>query len=160
VLHVALVEPEIPWNTGNAGRTCVALGARLHLVRPLGFSLSDRQVRRSGVDYWEHVQPQLHENFEAFERVLPSMGSPLFFSADAERTLDEVEIAADAVFLFGKESVGFDPGVRERYRDRLVRLPMRDPRVRSINLSTCVGIVLYEALRRISGNAAAGDSDA
>jgi len=146
--HVALIEPEIPWNTGNAGRTCLAAGAQLHLVGPLGFSLEQKRVRRAGVDYWEHVSPAVHKDFAAFERVLPDLGEPFFLSADAERTIYEVAIPQNAVFLFGKESVGFDEDLRERYRDKLVRIPQFDDRVRSINLSTCVGIVLYEAVRR------------
>ena len=148
MIHVVLIEPEIPWNTGNAGRTCLAAGARLHLVGPLGFSLDEKHVRRAGVDYWEHVSPVLHDDFASFERVLPDLGEPLFFSAEAERTLYEADIAENAVFLFGRESVGFDDSVRERYRDKLVRLPQFDDRVRSINVSTCVGIALYEAVRR------------
>ena len=149
MIHVALVEPEIPWNTGNVGRTCLAAGARLHLVRPFPFSLSEREVRRAGLDYWEHVRPTVHESFAAFERALPELGAPLLFSAQAERTLFDVEIPERVVMVFGKESVGLDAGIRSRYADRLVRLPMFDERVRSINVSTAVGIALYEALRRI-----------
>jgi len=148
VLHVVLVEPEIPWNAGNAGRTCLAAGARLHLVRPLGFSLAERRVRRAGLDYWEHVDPVVHESFAAFEAELPRLGAPLFLSAEGRESIFDAEIANDAVFVFGGEGNGLAPAVRERYRDRLVRLPMLDPRVRSLNVSTAVGIVLYEALRR------------
>ncbi len=148
MLHVVLVEPEIPWNTGNAGRTCLAAGARLHLVKPLGFSLEERQVRRAGVDYWEHVDPIVHESFEAFERALPALGTPLLFTGEAERTLFEADFGADTVFVFGRESVGFSKDVRARHRDHLVRIPQFDDRVRSINVSTCVGIALYEAIRR------------
>ena len=150
MLHVALIEPEIAWNTGNLGRTCLAAGARLHLVEPLGFSLDEKQVRRAGLDYWKHVDPVVHGSFEAFERVLPDLGEAWFFSADADRTLYEVEIGDPAVFVFGKESVGFSAAIRERYRDRMVRLPVLDDRVRSLNLSTAAGIALYEALRRRS----------
>jgi len=150
MLHVVLVEPEIAWNTGNVGRTCLAAGARLHLVAPLGFSLDEKRVRRAGVDYWKHVDPVLHADFDAFETALPSLGGAWFFSADAERTLYEVEIEDPAVFVFGKESAGFAPEIRERYRDRMVRLPVLDDRVRSLNLSTCAGIALYEALRQRS----------
>lgn len=148
MLHVAFVEPEIAWNTGNAARTCLAAGARLHLVEPLGFSLDEKQVRRAGLDYWQYADPVVHPDFEAFEDALPDLGDALFFSADAKRTLYEVEIPKRAVFVFGRESVGFDPTIRQRYRDRLVRLPVLDSRVRSLNLSTCAGIALYEALRR------------
>ena len=156
MIHVALIEPEIPWNSGNAGRTCLAFGAQLHLVGPLGFSLDDKQVRRAGLDYWKHVAPVVHEDFETFANALPSLGTAFFLSADAGRTLPDTDLPGDgedAVFVFGRESVGFSAHIRERYADRLVRIPQRDGRVRSINLSTCVGIVLYEAARqRTSGN--------
>jgi tRNA (cytidine/uridine-2'-O-)-methyltransferase len=148
VLHVVLVEPEIHWNTGNAGRTCLAAGAQLHLVEPLGFSLDDREVRRAGLDYWPRVRPRLWPSFRAFEAALPSLGEPFLLSADAGRGLWSLTLPLDAVFVFGRESVGFSPEIRERYQERLVALPMRDPELRSLNLSTCVGIVLYEALRQ------------
>jgi tRNA (cytidine/uridine-2'-O-)-methyltransferase len=148
MLHVVLVEPEIPWNTGNAGRTCLAAGARLHLVKPLGFHLGERWLRRAGLDYWEHVEPVVHDSFEAFEVVLPGLGLPFFMSADGPGNLFEMEIPPDAVFVFGSESRGFRGHVRDRYFDRLVRLPIADARVRSLNLSTAVGIAVYEALRR------------
>lgn len=146
--HVVLVEPEIHWNTGNAGRTCLAAGARLHLVRPLGFSLDEKAVRRAGLDYWARVRPTVYADFAAFERVLPDLGAPFLLTADADRTLYETPLPPNAVFVFGKESTGLAPEIRARYADRLVRLPVLDPAVRSLNLSTCVGIVLYEALRR------------
>lgn len=148
VHRVVLVHPEIAWNTGNAGRTCLAAGAQLHLVEPLGFSLSEKQVRRAGLDYWEFVAPVVHESLEAFEAALPSLGTPLLLCADAKVSLFDVQIPEQAVFVFGKESVGLPATFRARYPQRQVRLPTRDSRVRSLNLSTAVGIVLYEALRR------------
>ena len=148
MLHVVLVEPEIPWNTGNAGRTCLAAGAKLHLVKPLGFHLGERWLRRAGLDYWEHVEPVVHDSFAAFEALLPKLGVPFFMTAEGPGNLYEMEIPDEAVFVFGSESKGLPPAARERYRDRLVRLPIVDPRARSLNLSTAVGITLYEALRR------------
>ena len=142
------MHPEIPWNTGNAGRSCLAAGARLHLVEPLGFSVDEKAVRRAGVDYWARVDPVVHASWDAFEERLPALGEPLFFSADAERTLWDAPIAENAVFVFGRESDGLPAELRARWRDRLVRLPVESPHVRSINVSTCVGIALYEALRR------------
>ena len=147
-LHVALVEPEIHWNTGNAGRTCLAAGARLHLVEPLGFSLDEREVRRAGLDYWERVSPRVWPSWDAFEAELPQLGEPFLASPDAERDLWQVRYPERTVLVFGRESVGFPPALRERYRDRLVRLPMRDPALRSLNVSTCVGVFLYEVLRQ------------
>ena len=147
-LHVALVEPEIHWNTGNAGRTCLAAGARLHLVEPLGFSLDEREVRRAGLDYWERVDPRVWPSWAAFEAALPQLGEPFFASPDAERDIWQVRYPERTVLVFGRESVGFPDALRERYRDRLVRLPMHDPALRSLNVSTCVGIFLYEVLRQ------------
>jgi len=148
VLHVVLVEPEIPWNTGNAGRSCLAAGAQLHLVKPLGFSLEEKRLRRAGLDYWRHVAPRVHESFADFEKELPQLGAPFLFTADAPRTLYEVEFPADAVFLFGRESDGFEGPIRDRYAEHAVRLPIDSPHVRSLNLSTCVGIAVYEFARR------------
>jgi tRNA (cytidine/uridine-2'-O-)-methyltransferase len=147
-LHVALVEPEIHWNTGNAGRTCLAAGAALHLVEPLGFSLDEREVRRAGLDYWERVHPRVWPSWEAFEAALPQLGEPFFASPDAERDLWHVRYPERTVLVFGRESVGFPSPLRERHRDRLVRLPMHDPALRSLNVSTCVGVFLYEVLRQ------------
>jgi len=147
-LHVALVEPEIHWNTGNAGRTCLGAGARLHLVEPLGFSLEEREVRRAGLDYWERVDPRVWPSWDAFEAALPQLGEPFLASPDAGRDLWDVPFPDRTVLVFGRESVGFPAALRDRYRDRLVRLPMRDPALRSLNVSTCVGIVLYEVLRQ------------
>ncbi len=156
LLHLVLVQPEIPWNTGNAGRTSLAVGARLHLVCPLGFSMTESQLRRAGLDYWTHVNPLVHRDFAAFERTLPQLGKPLLFSAEAERSLFDVKLPVDVVFLFGRESDGFPPSIRERYADAAVSLPVLDPRVRSLNLSTCVGIGAYEYVRQCGVRAPAG----
>jgi tRNA (cytidine/uridine-2'-O-)-methyltransferase len=147
-LHVALAEPEIHWNTGNAGRSCLAAGAQLHLVAPLGFSLDEREVRRAGLDYWERVAPRLWPDWPAFEAALPGLGEPFFASPDAPRELWDVRYPEKTVLVFGRESVGFPTEVRERYRERLVRLPMLDPGLRSLNVSTCVGILVFEVLRQ------------
>jgi len=147
-LHVVLVEPEIHWNTGNIGRTCLAVGAKLHLVAPLGFSLEEKQVRRAGLDYWDRVVPVVWDDFAAFERELPTLGTPFFFSPEAPRTLWDVDYGTRPVLVFGRETRGFDPAIRERYRDHLVSIPVRDDSVRSLNLSNCVSIAAYEVLRR------------
>lgn len=150
-LHVVLVEPEIHWNTGNAGRTCLAAGAQLHLVEPLGFFLDEPQIRRSGLDYWERVAPRVWPSWDALEAALPDLGEPFFASPEATKDLWEVRYPPKTVLVFGRESVGLPAEIRENYRDRLVRLPMRDPRLRSINVSTAVGIFAYEALRQWQG---------
>ena len=105
-LHVVLVEPEIHWNTGNAGRTCLAAGAQLHLVRPLGFSLDDKEVRRAGLDYWPRVRPQVWPSWDDFEHALPSLGTPLFFTARGVRSFQELVYPRPAALIFGRESVG------------------------------------------------------
>ncbi len=147
-LHVALVHPEIHWNTGAVGRTCLATGARLHLVRPLGFSLDAAQVRRAGLDYWPRVNPTVWESWPDFEAEMPTLGAVFFFSAEAERTLWEIEFPDRTVLVFGRESVGLAPEIRARYRERLVKIPMADPQLRSLNLSNSVAISSYEALRQ------------
>lgn len=147
-LHVVLVEPEIHWNTGNAGRTCLAAGARLHLVEPLGFSLDEREVRRAGLDYWPRVAPRVWPSWTEIEARLPEMGEPYFFSTEASRTFWDVRYPQRAVLVFGRESVGLPPEVRERWRDRLVAIPMLDPGLRSLNLSTSVALAVYEVLRQ------------
>jgi tRNA (cytidine/uridine-2'-O-)-methyltransferase len=145
---VVLVAPEIHWNTGNAGRSCLAAGARLHLVRPLGFSLDDRQVRRAGLDYWEHVQPVVWEDWESLFAVLPA--PPWLFSPDARASLWETRIAPPAVLVFGRESSGLPSRLRERHSDRLVRIPTEPGAVRSLNLSSCVAVAAFEARRQLA----------
>lgn len=148
-LHVALVAPEIPWNTGNVGRTCLATGARLHLVRPLGFRLDEKSLRRAGLDYWPQVDPVVWPSWLAFDAALPSLGKPLFFTAEAERSLFDVPIETPTVLVFGSESTGLPADLREAYRNRLVRIPMIDGPVRSLNLSTAVAVAVYEVVRRL-----------
>jgi tRNA (cytidine/uridine-2'-O-)-methyltransferase len=147
-LHVVLVEPEIHWNTGNAGRTCLAVGAQLHLVRPMGFFLDERRLRRAGLDYWARVDPTVWDRWTDFAAALPDLGEPFFFSAEAGRDFWSVEYPERTVLVFGKESVGLAPEIRERYRERLVRIPMVDPQIRSLNLSTSVALAAYEVARQ------------
>ena len=149
-IHVVLVHPEIHWNTGNAGRTCLATGATLHLVEPLGFSLEERQVKRAGLDYWEHVDLRVWPDWETLEQALPSLGEPYFFSTKATRLFWDAALAReeDVVLIFGRETGGLPMSIHERYRERFVTMPMLSPRVRSLNLSTSVGIAVYEVLRQ------------
>ena len=152
-IHVVLVNPEIHWNTGNAGRTCLAVGATLHLIEPLGFSLDDRQVKRAGLDYWEHVDLRLWPNWAAFEEQLPSLGEAFFFSTKAKRMFWDAALgdAKDVVLIFGRETGGLPAELHERYRERFVTMPIASPLVRSLNLSTSVGIAVYEVLRQRAG---------
>lgn len=151
-LHVVLVHPEIPWNTGNAGRTCLAFGAKLHLVRPLGFSLEDRFVRRAGLDYWQHVEPTIWPRWQDLEEALPKLGTPYFFTAEGEQDLWGVDYPEHAVLIFGSESCGLPGEIRSRWAERIVRVPMpgaeADGVVRSLNLSTTVAVACAEVLRR------------
>jgi tRNA (cytidine/uridine-2'-O-)-methyltransferase len=149
-LHVVLVAPEIHWNTGNAGRTCLAVGAQLHLIQPLGFSLDEAQVRRAGLDYWPRVAPRVWPSWEAFERELPALGEPYFFSSSfaGARPYTGVRYARPAVLVFGRESVGLPPELLARHGDRTLTLPMLDPALRSLNLSTTVGVAAYEVRRQ------------
>jgi tRNA (cytidine/uridine-2'-O-)-methyltransferase len=151
--HVVLVYPEIHWNTGNAGRTCLATGATLHLIEPLGFSLDVRQVKRAGLDYWEHVDPRVWPNWDAFEKELPSLGDPYFFSAKAQRHIWDVPLGGprDVVLVFGGETEGLPREFHKKYGDRFVGMPMLSPRVRSLNLSSAVAIALYEVMRQRRG---------
>ena len=149
-IHVVLVHPEIHWNTGNAGRTCLAAGATLHLIEPLGFSLDERQVKRAGLDYWEHVDLRVWRSWEAFEPELPSFGAPFFFSTKATRMFWEAPLGSPdgVVLIFGRETGGLPADLHARYRDRFVAMPILSPRVRSLNLSSSVAIAVYEVLRQ------------
>jgi tRNA (cytidine/uridine-2'-O-)-methyltransferase len=149
-IHVVLVHPEIHWNTGNAGRTCLATGATLHLVEPLGFSLDEKQVKRAGLDYWEHVDLRVWKDWSAFEQQLPKLGEPYFFSTKATTRLWDAPLgeSRDVVLIFGRETGGLPQDIHDRYRDRFVGMPILSPLVRSLNLSTSVGIAVYEVLRQ------------
>jgi tRNA (cytidine/uridine-2'-O-)-methyltransferase len=148
--HVVLVHPEIHWNTGNAGRTCLAAGAKLHLIEPVGFSLDEREIKRAGLDYWEHVDVRLWPDWDTFEATLPSLGAPYFFSARATRSLWDAPLNSKSgvVLIFGNESTGLPAELRERYRDRLLGMPILSPVIRSLNLSSSVAVALYEVLRQ------------
>ena len=148
-LHVVLVHPEIHWNTGNAGRTCLATGATLHLIEPLGFSLDGREVKRAGLDYWEHVDLRVWPSWEVFERELPGLGTPFFFSTKATQLLWDAALGVDdVVLIFGRETGGLPADLHERYAARFLAMPILSPRVRSLNLSTSVAVAAYEVLRQ------------
>jgi tRNA (cytidine/uridine-2'-O-)-methyltransferase len=148
--HVVLVHPEIHWNTGNAGRSCLAAGAILHLIEPLGFSLEERQVKRAGLDYWDHVDPRVWPSWDAFDKELPAFGAPYFFSAKAKKLFWDVPLGEpqDVVLIFGGETAGLPQELHERYKDRFVAMPILSPHVRSLNLSTAVALALYEVMRQ------------
>jgi tRNA (cytidine/uridine-2'-O-)-methyltransferase len=149
-MHIVLVHPEIHWNTGNAGRTCLAVGATLHLIEPLGFSLDARQVKRAGLDYWEHVDLRVWSDWSSFERELPALGEPWFLSTRATRMLWDAPLGSsnDVVLVFGRETGGLPDDLHRRFVDRFLAMPIISPHVRSLNLSTSVGIAAYEVLRQ------------
>lgn len=144
--HIVLVEPEIPQNTGNIARTCAATGAILHLVKPLGFSLEDRYLKRAGLDYWDRVRLHTHDSFED---LAASFRGGRFFCATtkADRSYTDFSFRDGDFLVFGKETAGLPAHLLERYRDTCMRIPML-PENRSLNLSNAVAIVLYEALRQ------------
>ncbi|HEY1380320.1 MAG TPA: tRNA (cytidine(34)-2'-O)-methyltransferase [Gemmataceae bacterium] len=148
MLHVALWEPEIPPNTGNVARLCAATGAVLHLVGRLGFRLDDRHLRRAGLDYWPHVTVRLHATVDEFEAAVT--GSRIIpLSSKTERPYTCERYRDGDCLLFGSESKGLPASVLTRHAGLAVTIPMPAGRVRSLNLATAVGIVLYEALRQL-----------
>ena len=147
-LQVALLQPEIAPNTGNIGRLCVATGTALHLVRPLGFVLSDRNLKRSGMDYWERLRVTVHDDDEAFFRSVDGARVWLFTSK-GERSLWEADFTDGDVLIFGSETRGISKSVRERFPERQLRIPQVAGE-RCLNLSTAVGIGVYEALRQVT----------
>ena len=145
-LNVVLHEPEIPHNTGNIGRTCVATGTALHLIRPLGFSLDDRNLKRAGLDYWPHLRLYLYDSFEDFLQKNP--GARIFMATTkAHQTYAEVQYGPDDFIMFGKETAGIPEEILVDYESTCIRIPMNES-IRSLNLSNAVAIVLYEALRQ------------
>jgi tRNA (cytidine/uridine-2'-O-)-methyltransferase len=150
MLHVALWEPEIPPNTGNVARLCAATGAMLHLIGRLGFRLDDRSLRRAGLDYWPNVTLERHETLADFERAFADRLDRLFcLSARAERRYCQVRFQEGDILLFGAETRGLPDEVLGRYAAQAYTIPMPAGKVRSLNLATAAGIVLYEALRQV-----------
>lgn len=145
-LNIVLYEPEIPSNTGNIGRTCVATGTRLHLIEPLGFRLNEKAIRRAGMDYWSDLDVTTYVNYEEFLEKNP--GAKIYMATTKSRqTYTEVSYEPDCYIMFGKESAGIPEEILVKHPDTCVRIPMIGE-TRSLNLSNSVAIVLYEALRQ------------
>ena len=146
MIHIVLVSPEIPQNTGNIARTCAATGCALHLVKPLGFSIDDKHLKRAGLDYWDKVTVGVYESFEELEQKYPDAH---FYPVETEgsRFHTEVTYPEDVFFVFGKETKGLPKAIVEKYADALIRLPMRKG-LRSLNLSNAAAVMVYEALRQ------------
>ncbi len=151
-LNIVLVEPEIPQNTGNIARTCAAIGAKLHLVYPLGFSVSEKAVKRAGLDYWDKLEIEEHKSFNEFlEKYKPENTDMFFVTTKGKHVYSEPDYSkAEEVFLlFGKETKGLPEDILKKYIDKTIRIPMRET-LRSLNLSNSVAIVAYEVFRHKS----------
>ncbi len=146
MLNIVLLEPEIPQNTGNIGRTCVATGTRLHLIEPLGFSLSEKALKRAGMDYWQHLDVTVYEDFEDFCKKNPD--AKIYMATTKGLNIySEVNYEPDCYIMFGKESGGIPEEILVNHQEDAIRIPM-NPEIRSLNLSNSVAIVLYEALKQ------------
>ena len=148
IFNIVLVAPEIPGNTGSIGRTCLALGARLHLIRPYGFSLDEKEVRRAGLDYWKYVDLVEYDSIE--ELLEKNKPEPIYyFSKKATKPLYEAKFTQGCWLVFGRETAGLDDDLMDKNLDRLLTLPIYSEHVRSLNLSNAATAVAYEALRQI-----------
>lgn len=148
---IVLVAPEIPGNTGSIGRTCVALDLELILIKPLAFDISEKAVRRAGLDYWKHVKLTVYETWEEFiEKENPVHDQMFLFSRFATRPLFDVKIKSNCYLIFGSETKGLPENIKNEFVDQLVTLPMYSEHIRSLNLSNCATAAAYEALRQIS----------
>lgn len=147
MINVVLLEPEMPANTGNIGRTCVATGARLHLIEPMGFSISDKMVKRAGLDYWDKLDVTTYINFEDFLEKNPN-AKIYMATTKSKQTYTDVSYEEDCYIMFGKESAGIPEEILLENKENCIRIPML-PHIRSLNLSNSVSIVVYEALRQL-----------
>ena len=148
--HVVLVAPEIPPNTGNIGRLCLAAGSTLHLVRPLGFDLDSRSLQRAGLDYWPEVDVRLWDRLSDLEEAVGPGARFHYLTTKSDRPYWEAAFEADDYLVFGAESRGLPESLLKRHSERCLTIPMQE-KARSLNLATAVGIVLYEAVRQITG---------
>ncbi|MDT8717902.1 tRNA (cytidine(34)-2'-O)-methyltransferase [Clostridium sp. 19966] len=147
-LNIVLFQPEIPQNTGNIGRTCVLTNSTLHLIKPLGFDLGEKQVRRAGLDYWPQLKLEMHESYEDLRAKYPD-ATFYFSTTKGSKYYNEVEFKSGDFIVFGRESSGLPDYIREENKENLIRLPMLETSTRSLNLSNTVAIVAYEALRQM-----------
>ncbi|MDR1669889.1 MAG: tRNA (uridine(34)/cytosine(34)/5-carboxymethylaminomethyluridine(34)-2'-O)-methyltransferase TrmL [Oscillospiraceae bacterium] len=146
-MHIVLHEPEIPQNTGNVARTCSATGSVLHLIKPLGFSTDDRQLKRAGLDYWHSLDIRVHESFEVFLEKIGGQVRLWLFTTKAGKPYHTANFQDGDCLVFGKETAGLPGAIRDAYPDTCLRLPML-PDTRSLNLSNSVAVALFEALRQ------------
>lgn len=149
-INIVLVEPEIPQNTGNIARSCAATGAKLHLVHPLGFSISDKQVKRAGLDYWDKLELEEHASFSEFlGKYDPKDNNMFFLTTKGQKCYSDIDYSnmEEVFLLFGKETKGLPEDILQEYLEKAIRIPML-PTLRSLNLSNSVAIVLYEVLKQ------------
>jgi tRNA (cytidine/uridine-2'-O-)-methyltransferase len=147
--NIVLVEPEIPNNTGNIGRLSLASGSVLHLVKPFGFELSDTRLKRAGLDYWKHITVKIYESLDEF-LALNKEKTMVFLSSTAEKSYVSIDYKEDLFFVFGKESVGLPKQLIADHTDKLFKIPIHSPHVRSLNLANAVSIVVFEGLRSLA----------
>jgi tRNA (cytidine/uridine-2'-O-)-methyltransferase len=147
-MNVVLVEPEIPPNTGNVARLCAATKSVLHLVEPLGFKLDDTQLKRAGMDYWQHVQWHRWPNWKAFEDKLPATARLWLIESNGPKIYSDAKFSAADYLVFGRETAGLPKSLLEKHQEHWLRIPMFNAQSRSLNLSNCVALVLFEALRQ------------
>jgi tRNA (cytidine/uridine-2'-O-)-methyltransferase len=147
-MHIVLVEPEIPPNTGNVARLCAATRTTLHLIEPFGFTLDDKQLKRAGMDYWEHLEWKRWRNWREFEGQVGPRAALWFIESGGLRHYAEVTYGPDDYLVFGRETVGLPKALLDQHRERWLRIPMFNERARSLNLSNCAALVLFEALRQ------------
>jgi tRNA (cytidine/uridine-2'-O-)-methyltransferase len=147
-VHIVLVEPEIPPNAGNVARLCAATKTTLHLIEPFGFKLEDKDLKRAGMDYWQHVEWHRWKNWSAFQQQLLSGARLWFVESGGPKLYSEASYAPDDYLVFGRETAGLPKDLLEENRDSWLRIPMFNPQARSLNLSNCVALVLFEALRQ------------
>ena len=146
--NIVLVEPEIPMNTGNIGRLSLASGSALHLVKPFGFQLDDKRLKRAGLDYWKHISVNIYENIEDFF-LKNKEENMVYFSSSATKNYTTINFQDNMFFLFGKESVGLSKEITGKNSDHLYKIPIYSDHVRSLNLANAVSIVVYEGLRNL-----------
>lgn len=147
-MNIVLVEPEIPPNTGNVARLCAATRTRLHLIEPFGFTLDDSQLKRAGMDYWHQVEWRRWPGWAAFSSALPDQARLWFIESGGHRLYTEAAYGPDDYLVFGRETAGLPKSLLEQNRERWLRIPMFNPESRSLNLSNCAALVLFEALRQ------------
>ena len=148
--NIVLIEPEIPMNTGNIGRLSLATGSHLHLVKPFGFEINDSKLKRAGLDYWKHISLFIYESVEDFFEKNKDK-KMAFLSSHGEKEHWSIDFEDDMFFIFGKESVGLSDDIKENHKEQLFKIPLYSDKVRSLNLSNAVSVVVYEGLRSIRG---------